>query len=110
MTTDRYPCLKINCPELFADPEFQSWLSCRSGSRPEGVGFWTPVATWHRPEDGDAGEFADVFCTYERGPGEAEAEGSDSDMPEHCWSALCRAVENEGLSGFVLLWLTNLAT
>lgn len=100
MDVIRYPCLKINCPELFADPEFAAWLKSRSGVRPPGEKWWTPVATWHEGDE-EMNEYSDVFCTYEDG------EGSDSDMPEHCWERLCELARREVGSGFAILWLTN---
>jgi hypothetical protein len=96
------PCLKINCPELFADPEFVAWLNVGASSRgATGSPEWKPgpVATWHR--GGTPHEYSDTFVTYDGG------EGSDSDMPEHCWERLCEVAREVGVT-YAVLWLTNL--
>ena len=99
MTSEPRKALKINCPELFRDPAFRGWLN---GSEPT-----SPIATWHTPGH-TPGEYSDVFMTVEV-PDDIEGgtEGSDSDMPDHCWDRLvahCRSVGfREGL-----VWLTNL--
>jgi hypothetical protein len=100
MTSERGHLLKINCPELFADPAFAAWLNAGSAAG----GADNRVATWHVPDE-PPGEYSDLFMmiyvTDDAG------EGSDADMPEACWDAIvsyCRAV------GFRhgVVWLTNL--
>lgn len=99
MTSERDQAIKINCPELFRDPAFAAWLNRQDRS--------SPIATWYVPGT-PPGEYADVFMTFEDS-GEAPefVDGSDSDMPEPCWTAIvehCRSV------GFRcgLIQLTNL--
>jgi len=100
MTSERGHLLKINCPELFADPEFAAWLNAGSATG----GADNRVATWHVPDE-PMGGYSDLFGTiYVTDDG---SEGSDDDMPEPCWDAIvshCRAV------GFRhgVVWLTNL--
>jgi hypothetical protein len=91
MESERVACLKINCPDVFADPEFRDWLDDPANG----------VATWHPPGT-EPGECSDVFVTFDHG------EGSDAfHMPGHCWLALCREAEARGFS-YGVLWLTNL--
>lgn len=95
MTTEQIPCLKINCPELFADPEFAAWVL--SGSLSQSG---NKLATWHSGPD--MHEFSDVFVTYDHG------DGSDADyIPEHCWAKLCETAKAAGVE-YAVLWLTNL--
>lgn len=64
--------LVIHWPEAFKDPDFLSWLNNAS-----------PKATWH--STGTPGEFSDVFVLVDSS---LNGEGSDSDMPEHIWTAI----------------------
>ena len=84
------PIMRINSPEIFADSEFMKWLN-----DPE-----TIVATWHK-KGTDAGEYSDVFVTYDNG------EGSNSDMPEHM---ICDTILNWHNRAYddCLIWLSNL--
>jgi len=96
----RVVCLRINCPELYADDAFAAWLEAGAKAEEAGkYGHFNPVATWHRGEG--MGESSDVFVTYDHG------EGSDSDMPEHCWQKLCETMKVAGVE-YAMLWLTNL--
>ena len=88
-TITHYPCLKLNVPELYADKEFVKWLNSDKST----------TATWH--QGGKPNEYSDVFIWYENG------EGSDSDMPEHCWDRLLDIFDDNGFHSGVA-WLTNL--
>ena len=85
-----YSCMKLNFPELYQDEKFMTWLTGRHHSA---------IATWHEGEG--ANEFSDIFIWYDHG------EGSDSDMPEHCWDALRKVAKEEGFEEG-MIWLTNL--
>ena len=89
VAVERLPCVRINVPELFADPEFADWV--RDGQ----------AATWHGHLHA-MGEYSDVFVTYDGGSG-SDAES----MPEHCWEYIKRAVEPTRIA-FGVVWLTNL--
>lgn len=88
-TVTHYPCLKLNVPELYADKQFVKWLNSDKSN----------TATWH--QGGKPNEYSDVFIWYENG------EGSDSDMPEHCWDTLVDIFDANGFHQGVA-WLTNL--
>jgi hypothetical protein len=105
VTTESHDCLKINCPELFADPLFLAWLN--EGAKADGGHI---VATWHRP--GAVGEYCDVFVTYDHGDGSDSPVGcygwpDGPAMPEACWEKLDAACKEAALTCGVL-WLTNL--
>ncbi len=69
------PGLTINCPEVFKDPMFIEWLNNES-----------PKMTWH--QGGNPSEWSDVVVMVDP---TLNGEGTDSDMPEHVWSAIVSA-------------------
>lgn len=85
---ESFPCIKINVPQWYADPEFWDWFITNKKD----------LATWHQyqPEPHDC---SDCFITYDYG------DGSNSDMPEKFWDQLSQTLG----SGYYLVWLTNLA-
>jgi len=85
-----HPCLRLNAPALFKDKEFIEWLNSDESN----------VATWH--QGGEPDDFSDVFTWYD-----SNGEGSDSDMPEHCWKSLVKVFEDNNFQGGIA-WLTNL--
>ena len=88
MTYRNQPCLRIDASKLFEDPEFIDWMNS-NGS----------LATWHTKGTKPQG-YSDIFMTFDHG------EGSDHDMPEHCWAFLCEVCKEAGLE-YGLLWLTQ---
>lgn len=90
------PALQINAPELFQDAAFLEWLN-----NPK-----TIVFTWH-PKGESPDEWSDVIVGIDPS---LNGEGSDSDMPEHCWDALvdlCRDCLSPSNGYHVLVRLTN---
>ena len=87
---ERYPCLRLDVPELYKDKEFMAWLNSDKNN----------IATWH--QGGKPNDFSDVFIWYD-----SEWEGSDSDMPEHCWEALVKLFEDNNFQGGIA-WLVNI--
>ena len=89
----RYDCLRLNLPDLYKDPEFMSWLN---------AGHSGAIATWHEcKKDKKPGEYSDIFTWYEKG------EGSDTDMPEHCWKRLEEKLKEHNFDCGVV-WIANL--
>lgn len=86
----RHPCLRINVPDLFEDEDFVAWLN-----HPESI-----IATWH-VKGQKSNDYSDIYVSYDNG------EGSDADMPEHCWDLICKICEEEGFRHGIL-HLTNL--
>ncbi|WP_454887921.1 hypothetical protein [Sphingomonas oryzagri] len=97
---DVSPCrgLVINAPDIFADAEFQAWLTGDS------LKF-----TWHR--DGPVHEYSDVVVLVDPS---LSGEGSDSDMPPRIWSRIIGACVDQlgaadGATHHYMVRLTNLA-
>lgn len=91
------PLVRINAPELYADPEFVAWLN-NDDERPV-----TGPATWHTRGE-LPGEYSDIFFTVD------PPDGSDSDMPTACWDKILDAVADVlGPHRECLVWLSNLA-
>ena len=100
---DPVPLIRINAPELFAEPMFREWLNrVASPDCAKYRGF--PMATWHVPGE-LPGEVSDVFMIVD-GP-----DGSESDMPALCWGQiqhnLRETIKDE--SPECVVWLTNLS-
>lgn len=95
MQVDKVNALKINAPEIFADPEFQAWLN--NGQR---------KFTWH--EGGKPDEWSDTVVMVDPG---LTGEGTDSDMPEHIWDKIveiCREhFKPARLEHHIMVRLTN---
>ena len=88
---DHMPLVQINLPEMYDDPAFQTWLNDPSSK----------IATWH--ETGKIpGDYSDIFISFCAG------EGSNSDMPEHCWEKIKEALGKGWDRMECLIWLTNL--
>ena len=68
----------INAPALFSDSEFKAWMNDRR----------TTVCSWHTKGE-DFGEYSDTVVFVDPC---LNGEGSDSDMPAHCWAAIMAAV------------------
>ncbi|MDF0490425.1 hypothetical protein PX554_20045 [Sphingomonas sp. H39-1-10] len=97
LDAERCQGLVLNAPEFFADKDFVAWL--RSD---------VPKFTWHRGDAPD--EYSDVVVLVDPDLG---GEGSDSDMPEHIWTAIveqCRTHlgASPGQSHYMVR-ITNLA-
>lgn len=91
--TNYLPLVRINAPELYKDEDFVAWLNDETRNQ----------ATWH-VKGQEPGEFSDIFMTFD-----GTADGSDSDMPEHCWEMLCEVLSAKGLdTAECLVWLSNL--
>ena len=72
------PALVVDASSVFSRPDFMEWLNSPSSL----------TATWHARAPGAAfTEYADVFVLVD-----TDYEGSDSDMPEDIWRAICDAV------------------
>lgn len=90
--------IKINMPEMFADPEFVTYLN-----HPD-----TNIATWHygngrgRNKDQEPHEYSDLFLTYDNGSG-SEADS----MPAVWWDKICAICKETGLD-YALVHITNL--
>lgn len=100
--------ISVNCPDLFKDPEFIEWLN-RAADGVELEDKTRPrAATWHRSHE-KVGEFSDVFMSVDM-TCDGYAEGSDSDMPEHCWNAIIQALRDAGVPDQhgCIVWLKNL--
>jgi hypothetical protein len=84
----------IYAAALYRDPEFAAWLNKGTGRG---------LATWHT--GGAPGEYSDVFIHVA-----LPADGSDSDMPEHCWAAIIATLRESGFDDYdeVLVWLQNM--
>ena len=96
------PLVRINAPEIYADQQFAEWLnSVTANGRKELPGFRT--ASWHWPGH-EPGEESDIFMLVD-GP-----DGSDSDMPKHCWEMILEAVSRAIRNTYpeCIVWLTNL--
>lgn len=97
------PLIRINAPDLYAEPMFREWLNRVSTPNCAGYrGF--PTATWH--VSGELpGELSDVFMVVDG------ADGSDSDMPAMCWRRLHGALQNamKGEYTECVVWLTNVS-
>lgn len=96
------PLVRINAPEIYADDQFAEWLNTvTANGRKELPGFRT--ASWHWPGH-EPGEESDIFMLVD-GP-----DGSDSDMPEHCWQIILEAVSRAIPNTYpeCIVWLTNL--
>lgn len=104
MTSEQVGCLKINCPELFKDPQFVSWL--RRGTSVGGSRRYV-IASWYRSYK-DNPDFFDTFVTYDNGDGsDSPASAGESAMPAHCWELLDAECKRVGFK-YGVLWLTNL--
>ncbi|REK34747.1 MAG: DUF4928 domain-containing protein [Planctomycetota bacterium] len=96
------PLVRINAPEIYADELFAEWLNAVTANGREDIpGFRT--ASWHWPGH-EPGEESDIFMLVD-GP-----DGSDSDMPEHCWQMILEAVSRAIPNTYpeCIVWLTNL--
>jgi hypothetical protein len=84
-------CVVLRAPELYADEAFVAWLNDPK----------TAVATWHT--SGTPGEYSDIFMHVDI------PEGSDSDMPEHCWQLIMDKLTAGGYprGTSLVVWLQN---
>jgi hypothetical protein len=106
------PLVRINAPEIFADPKFKQWFF----NRPKGcesAKYAPAIATWHQPQEADFGEYSDFFTTVDGGGGgdHADGDGSESDMPPQIWEQLVTAAWKalDRPEHFeCLLWVSNL--
>lgn len=92
-------CVRINAPLIFQDPEFVAWLNSQE----------CHVATWHK-KGGKPGQHSDCFMTicYDSQSNDC-AEGSDSDMPTHCFEAIVKSMYSCGIHEYEgVVWITNL--
>src|SRR5690349_6171909 len=81
---DFVPLVRVNAPAIFADREFQDWLNrVTLHGRPESPGHRT--ASWHWPGHA-VGVESDLFMVVEY------PDGSDQDMPRHCWDRIIRGI------------------
>ena len=87
-------CVVLHAAELYRDKAFMTWLNKGTG---------TGVATWHTL--GAAGCYSDVFIHVA-----LPYDGSDSNMPKHCWRAILDALKRAGFEEHeeVLVWLQNM--
>lgn len=67
--------LVINVPHFFKDPAFVAWLNNPA-----------PKFTWHKSGN-EPSEYSDVVVLVDPS---LNGEGSDSDMPEHCWEEIIK--------------------
>jgi hypothetical protein len=107
---DDLPVIRIDAPEIYADPEFKQWFFAhKSWNDPDNAKDPTrTLATWHYyggPEE--FGEDSDIFMLVEMMAGEGTS--SEETMPEHCWDKLMEAAASIVGLGFkeVIIWLTN---
>ena len=84
--------VRIDDPTLYQDPDFRVWLNLPDRNQ----------ATWHT-KGSEPGEFSDLFVHVDIDG----RDGSDSDMPDHCWDRLLTHLRNADLSGECLVWLSN---
>lgn len=99
---DYLPLICLNAPGIYGDAEFQEWLNSVSlHGRPNEPG--NRIATWHWPGK-PPGNDSDIFMRVSRD------DGSDSDMPSHCWYAIVRALDAvfEERHWECILWLSNM--
>lgn len=90
MQAERIGCLKVNYPELFEHPTFITWLNDPKGA-----------TTWHQ-KGTEAGDYSDVFITYDHG------DSGDSEYLEgEVWEKICDVADQNGLS-YGIIWITNL--
>ena len=87
-------CAVIYAAALYRDPAFVAWLNKRTGDG---------MATWHT--GGKPGDYSDVFIHVA-----LPDDGSDSDMPEHCWKAILEVLRESGFEDQeeILVWLQNM--
>ena len=87
-------CVVIYAAALYQDPAFVAWLNDRAGKG---------LATWHTGKV--PGDYSDVFIHVA-----LPEDGSDSDMPEHCWKAILEVLRGSGFDDHdeVLVWLQNM--
>ena len=92
---DSYRCVRVWTGALFEDEEFVRWVEEQIAK--------SQIATWHRKGQ-IPGEFSDIFMTVD-----SLVDGSNSDMPVHCWQMLMEALSRAGVSDdeAVLVWLIN---
>ena len=83
--------LRINMPDMFADPEFIDYLNDPDNN----------IASWHVKGDPNPHEYSDCFVQFDNG------EGSHSNMPEKWWNLICEIRKVQGLDACIL-HLTNL--
>ena len=97
-----YPCMVLSAPEWFERDDFEKYMNGRT----EAFDYKNPhrplhfnAASWGYSNQGwEAGEFADVFLTYDHD------EGSNSDLPEDIWKAICTAAKENGFE-FCVVWI-----
>lgn len=100
---DSVALVRINAPTIFADQAFQEWLTrVTLHGRRNAPGHRT--ATWHWPGK-PPGENSDIFMLVK-----SPDDGSDSDMPSHCWERIIRALEAvfPEPRWECIVWLTNM--
>jgi len=83
--------LRINLPDMFADPAFRDYLLDPT----------TNIATWHLKNDPLPHDYSDCFVWFDNG------EGSHSNMPAKWWSLICEICKTEGFTDGIL-HLSNL--
>lgn len=93
LASDVLSVVRINAPELYRDPEFVAWLN-----DPDHI-----QATWHR-KGKPPGDYSDIFLTFSA----LNEDGSDSDMPRHCWEQLCGWLRQAGVRQDCVVWLSNI--
>lgn len=108
------PLVRINAPEIFADPAFKEWFFNRPRTDISGVEYPAPpIATWHRMSDPEFGEYSDFFTIVDfLGGNDPVGDGSESDMPEHIWQQILHAawiaLNKPSWHVEALLWISNL--
>lgn len=109
------PLVRLNAPEIFADPAFKEWFFNRPQTVIAGVAYPAPViATWHRMSEPEFGEYSDFFMLIDFLGGENPVgDGSESDMPSHIWQRILRAVwvalNKPSYHVEAMVWISNLA-
>lgn len=95
------PLVRINAPEIFADEQFREWLNEVTANGRKGYP-GDRIASWHWPGH-EPDEYSDIFMVVD-GP-----DGSDSDMPEHCWEMIVEAVARAIPNSYpeCIVWLTS---
>ena len=99
---DLLPLICLNAPGIYGDRKFQEWLNAVTlVGRPNKPA--NRLATWHTPGN-PPGLNSDIFLRVSRD------DGTDSDMPSHCWDAIARALDAVFQESHweCLLWLSNM--
>ena len=97
ITYDHMPVVRINAPDWYRDEGWLRWLNSNHS------------ATWHKP-GADAGEFSDVFFTFDSKDGSDYPDSEDRPgIADHIWEAISKIVEEKyGENAAVLIWVSNL--